>query len=423
MESSNVVKSFMLYSFVYLLEFIVFWDFPKLLRYNNISKDKGETMHQNSRKSLYFMPFITIEETIEIKELRLIKNTSQHDDIMPDLFIGGGGIFVEIINKFQSANTYDSETHMKINNMIELLKFSYYTIVTPTGGGFPGFISESTFELFPIIEANKDQSFEHKTAITNGVSNFLMKQEDYYLHKTILGNGHNVEISKYYLSYFELIYNDCINNENKLSIVRLYNKCLRITDINDCFDKIIFARASIETLIKINNSFLTKKNYIKSFINKLEIFIEKNDSFNEKLFEFYLNKVKNNDGLEKSEKNLDKYLISLANARHDLVHENKANQNFRTIEVYIAWFPLFFLSTFFEEKLKESDITRFILFLKLLQLDNKTWNTKDRKNYSKMTCLEVYAQYTSTIIANIDDSTLISNCLEGFNGCFNFKES
>ena len=96
------------------------------------------------------MPFVGIEETIEIKKLKLIKNDSQYDDIMPKLFNGGGGIFVEILDKFKSSDEYDINTHNKINNMIELLKFSYYTVCVPTGGSYPGFISESTFELFPI---------------------------------------------------------------------------------------------------------------------------------------------------------------------------------------------------------------------------------------------------------------------------------
>jgi len=366
------------------------------------------------------MPFIDIEQTIEIKELRLIKNESQYDDILPSIFKGGGGIFVELIDIFESSDTYDISIHTKIVDGIEILKFSYYTIAVTIGDGFPGFISESTFELFPIVEANKDKSYEHKTPITNGVSNFLMKQEDYYKHKIILGNGHSMMISKYYLSYFELIYDDCINDENKLSILSLYNKCLRITDINDSFDKVIFARASIDTLIKSKSLLLDKRNYVEFFINKLNIFIEKNSNLNEVLFEFYEDKVKKNNGLERSKENLNEYLVSLANARHSLVHENTRLQNFRTIEVYIAWFPLFFLSTFFKETLKETDTIRFILFLKLLQLDYKIWNKKDRKNYSKMTCLMTYAQYTRTITTQIkNNDEIISNCLEGFEGCFN----
>ena len=43
------------------------------------------------------MSFIGIDETIEIKELRLIKNESQYDNILPSIFNGGGGIFVELI--------------------------------------------------------------------------------------------------------------------------------------------------------------------------------------------------------------------------------------------------------------------------------------------------------------------------------------
>ena len=94
-----------------------------------------------------------------------------------------------------------------------------------------------------------------------------------------------------------------------------------------------------------------------------------------------------------------------------------------TIEVYITWFPLFFLIISFEDKMNEKDITRLVLFLRLLQLDFKQWNKKDTKDFSqmnKMTCLEVYAQYTRTITTQLDKNNdeYIMACLEGFNKCF-----
>ena len=367
------------------------------------------------------MPFVDIEETIEIKKLKLIQNDSKYDYIMPKLFKGGGGIFVEIIDKFKSSDAFNTNIHSEINNMIELLKFSYYTACLPLGTGYPGFISDSSFELFPIIEANKDKSFEHKTPITNGVSNFLMKQEDYFRHKIILGNVNNVKIVKSFLYYFELIYDDCIHDENKLSILKLYNKSLRITDTNDCFDKIIFARASIETLIKIKGAPLSKKNYTKTFVEKIEKFIKSYPNLNNDVLAFYKDDVVSNNGLKISEDHLNTYMESLATARHNLVHENKITQDFITIEVYITWFPLFFLITFFKEDLQEKDLTRMILFLKLLQLDFELWNKRDTNTLSnKMTCLETYDQYTRSITSQLgrNEHENISYYLEGFNNCF-----
>jgi len=375
------------------------------------------------RKSLYFMPFLSIEEIIECREIRLVQNTGQHDNLMPDKFKKCGGVFIELINNFQSGDYYDNAIRIKIYNAIEILKFSYYTINIPTGDGYPGFISESTFEIFTIIEPNQDKSFEHKMPITNGMSNFLMRLDDYYEHKYILGSRHTLEITEHALSYFKYIYNDSINDENKLSILKLYNKCLRITDTNDCFDKIIFARASIETLIKIQGQPLTKKNYIETFFTKLEAFIANYKNDNLELINFYNIHVVKDNGLNKSKENLNTYLKLLTDARHNLVHENKIDINFMTIEVYITWFPLFFLIISFEDKMNEKDITRLVLFLRLLQLDFKQWNKKDTKDFSqmnKMTCLEVYAQYTRTITTQLDKNNdeYIMACLEGFNKCF-----
>lgn len=378
-------------------------------------------MEHSTRKSLYFMPFLLIDETIESKGVRLIKNNNQYDSLMPDIFKNCSGIYVEIVEDFQSGDNYDDNIRVKIYNAIEILKFSYYTINTPMGDEYPGFVSESTFEIFTIIEANQDKSFEHKMSVTNGISNFLMSLDDYYKYKFILGSRHSIIITENALIYFQYIYDECINNENKLSILRLYNKCLRITDINDCFDKIIFARASIETLIKIKESSLTKKNYIETFIEKAKDFISDHlDDNSELLLKFYNNHVVNNNGLNTSKENLNTYLMLLTDARHNLVHENIRNTDFRTIETYIAWFPLFFLLIFFEDKMNKKDVVRLILFLKLLQLDFKQWNKKDTKNYSEMTCLEVYAQYTRTITVQLDknNNEVISAYLEGFNSCF-----
>ena len=378
-------------------------------------------MEHSTRKSLYFMPFLLIDETIESKGVRLIKNNNQYDSLMPDIFKNCSGIYVELVEDFQSGDNYDDNIRVKIYNAIEILKFSYYTINTPMGDEYPGFVSESTFEIFTIIEANQDKSFEHKMSVTNGISNFLMSLDDYYKYKFILGSRHSIIITENALIYFQYIYDECINNENKLSILRLYNKCLRITDINDCFDKIIFARASIETLIKIKESSLTKKNYIETFIEKAKDFISDHlDDNSELLLKFYNNHVVNNNGLNTSKENLNTYLMLLTDVRHTLVHENIRNTDFRTIETYIAWFPLFFLLIFFEDKMNKKDVVRLILFLKLLQLDFKQWNKKDTKNYSEMTCLEVYAQYTRTITVQLDknNNEVISAYLEGFNSCF-----
>ena len=103
---------------------------------------------------------------------------------------------------------------------------------------------------------------------------------------------------------------------------------------------------------------------------------------NSALLDFYEKNVINDNKLDKSKNNLEIYLENLRNARHNLLHENKVNMDFMTIEAYITWFPLFFLITLFENKLTQVDIPRLIFFIKLLQLDLNKWNEKNPKYYN-----------------------------------------
>ena len=63
-------------------------------------------MEHTTRKSLYFMPFLLIDETIECKEVRLIKNNRQYDSLMPDIFKNCSGIYVEIVDYIEDKNLY-----------------------------------------------------------------------------------------------------------------------------------------------------------------------------------------------------------------------------------------------------------------------------------------------------------------------------
>ncbi len=370
------------------------------------------------------MPFITFREfsdtnAVEIEEIRFIKNNGQFANLMPDILKGKNGVFVELVNSFCSGDYFNNNICLKIINAIEIFKFSYYITNIPTGDNSNGFISESNFELFTIMEPSKDETMEHKIRITNGISHFLMSLKDYYQYKCIFGSRNCIIISKNALIYMKYIYSDCIKDENKLSIIRLYNKCIRITNFDDSFDKIIFARTSIEALLNIEKS-LTKKNYINIFISKVNLFIINHKGINSSLLDFYEKNVINDNKLDKSKNNLEIYLENLRNARHNLLHENKVNMDFMTIEAYITWFPLFFLITLFENKLTQVDIPRLIFFIKLLQLDLNKWNEKNPKYYNRMTCLEIYAQYVRTITVQMNNSNFVDldNYIKGFNKCF-----
>lgn len=365
-------------------------------------------------KTLYFMPFLSIDDNVlEIEGIRFVKNTGQYQNVMPEIFNKyHNGVFLELTGSFVSYNSYNTNINLKILNAIEVIKFSYYAL---NAGSYGYFFSESSFELFTIIEQNKDETIKHKISITNGIKEYLFDLDKYYIHKSIFGeNNQIIPISKNILVDIDRFYKTCMNNETYLRIIMLYNKCLRITDMNDCFDKIIFARASIDTMTKIKN--INKKMYVEEFLKKsMEVVSKKSESLNRHIKEFYDSFLKSDNDL--SHKNLNNYLKDLATARCDLVHENKVNSNFATIEAYIVWFPLFFIIEFFEKDIKKQSITQIILFLKLLHLDISEWNPKNKKHsdYNKLAPIEAYYQYAKFLNNNKD---ITEACINGFNDFF-----
>lgn len=380
-------------------------------------------MDKAIKKSLYFMPFISVDNTIKYEKIKLVKNECQYDDLLPDLFHKkDSGIFVEIDGVFNNKDEYNVLVQNKIYDSIEILKFAYFSTNLPMNT-YPGFLSDSTFEVFAIIESNEDKSKEHKIEITNGINTFLMKLDDYYKYKSILGHIASINLTENSLPNLKCIYNGCINDNTKLSIIKLYNKCLRLTNINDCFDKIIFARTSIETLILSRKKELSKKTYVKKFLEKTYSFILKHKNINLELCDFYDDCITNKNDIDKSIKKLNNYLKeNLANARNDLLHENKTTINiFEIMGAYMVWFPLFCLIEYFENELTEKNVVSFILFIKLLQLDYEQWNKKNDKNLSKKTCLEAYFQCVRSInlSLNENDKENIKNHIEGFKKYFN----
>ncbi|WP_454990981.1 hypothetical protein [Campylobacter rectus] len=137
-------------------------------------------------KTLYFMPFLSIDDNVlEIEGIRFVKNTGQYQNVMPEIFNKyHNGVFLELTGSFVSYNSYNTNINLKILNAIEVIKFSYYAL---NAGSYGYFFSESSFELFTIIEQNKDETIKHKISITNGIKEYLFDLDKYYIHKSIFG--------------------------------------------------------------------------------------------------------------------------------------------------------------------------------------------------------------------------------------------
>jgi len=372
-------------------------------------------MINNQRKVIFLMPNIQVKEKTTLQNIRLIPYNKKHKNLVPSIF--NKGTLIEI-DDFKIGDLYDLSTAYKIHDAIEIIKFSYFGTNAPIAHEHPGFISDSTFDIFTIIEENVDKSFEHKVRITNGVDTYLLNLNEWYKYKSILGNITPLKITiNSFASYFQYIYDDCIINDEKLSIIKLYNKCLKITDMIEHFDKILFARTSIETL---NNLIYRQdnKNYIDKFFNRTKEIMDNYKDKEHIIIKFYNdNIISDQEEYKKLQNNLDTYLNSLRNARHDLVHENKINTSFQILEVYIVWFPLFFLINFFKDTLEEKHIIRLVLFLGLLKINPKFWNNIDKRNYNKKTSISIYSSISKSLPIYLDKNEIeyAEACLTGFN--------
>ena len=366
--------------------------------YTITEQNKNRITNQISvtnRNIIFYLPHIKIENEIvldNIKLVPLVKSSSSTKLLKDDLFEINGTL-IEATN-FKCGGNFNVEDYKKINKIIttatEILKFSYFAKCLTTGLDFPGFLSESTFDMFRIISQNEDTSFsfEQKIQISNGMSTYLMKLDDYYRSRYLIGKESYLALGESNISYYNL-YKDLKDDDNKLLIMRLYNKCRKIYTEYDYLDRVVLARTSIESLIKEKN--LDKKNYVGEFFKKIQLIIEQKISSQSLLLEYYKNNVK--PVLEISKTNLNKYLEALAKARHNLVHEGKEDAIFDNISAYFVFFPIFFTVFYCQEKINEDFAIRSILFLHLLSINPYEWNKVELINLKegKRNLLSTYA--------------------------------
>jgi len=340
------------------------------------------------KKAIYALPNIIIDKNIHLEENITLKKVTNADCNFLKEYNFTNLITIEI-NNFQTCDSYDTDIHEKYLNIITKIKFTYFFKHISSGHGYPGFISEEAFDLFVLLKKNEDTSFEHKIPITNGLTTFLMSLDEYYKYKNIFGQITSLQLNKEALKHFYFF--NKLDSNNKILIMDLYNKCRKISTLDDNFNRIIFARTSIEVLIKEVN--LDKKCYVNSFICKSKNLIQENIKKDSILFTLY--KELNFDFLTEK---LNKYLNDLAQERHNIVHDGKTTINI-PLEVYLIWFPLFFTIVNFndDKKIKFDLSLRILFFFNLLNINPENWNKIDTENYNKKTCLYIYDEYVNSI--------------------------
>ncbi|EFT8696952.1 hypothetical protein HVA93_003545 [Salmonella enterica] len=334
--------------------------------------------NNHNRRIIYILPFVWIENEIFIDGFTL--KPRQHllnDESLQSLLEGhpfnsSCGVIIETSN-FKSGDEYDSETDYYILRLLEAIKFSFFITSPPERLDHRSFFGAESFELFRIIEKREDFSnlkFEHKVIMSNGMNDYSYSLDEYYKSRAHTLNNFTAKLQASDLIYIHKI-SKHIDNENISLIMKLYNKCWGIYSIHDNFDKALYARVSIEVLIKEVNG-LTKKNYIDTFITTVNSLIKKSNELNKEILSSY--EVNIEPGLENIKTQLEKYLLDLTDARHGIAHDGLYQYEFKNVPPYLIFFPIFFIAFLNKEELDNCDLYRIIFFLGLFTYDMKEWN-------------------------------------------------
>jgi len=362
------------------------------------------------KKAIFALPNIIIDESIILENIKL-KHVNKLD--CDNYFQYNLNNLTTInMDNFKACDLYSKKIHEFFLDIITKLKFAYFFKHISSGHGYPGFIAEEAFDLFVLLEKNQDTSFEHKISVTNGLTTFLMSMDEYYKYKNILGNITPLKIHKKSLQYFYFFNN--YNDNKKLLLMDLYNKCRKISTLDDNFNRIIFARTSIEVLIK-DIPKLNLKNYVTEFIEKSKELIETSIKKHDILYSCYT-KLK----LDTIKNTLNEYMKKLAEERHNILHDGESSIN-TPLEVYLVWFPLFFVVSYNNiDKEIEFDLSlRILLFLNLLSINPELWNKIDYRKPSKKTCLYAYDECVNSIPNLIKNENIkyLEAYIKGFQKC------
>lgn len=346
-----------------------------------------------SRKILYYFPHLNVEKELNLPDGTLKPYKNEYEDLGGRHKDFNNGSLLSLVD-FKSGGVHDESIDIRVDMLVELIKFSYFTKSPSISMDINGFISSETFDMFKLMETNKDHSFEHKVKITNGMYVYLHKLDDFliYRKKTALNS---IVVCDFSFDFnFTGTLDDFEDKDNLYSIIRLYNKAWESsTPLNAFLDKPILAKTSIEMLTKYNG--YKANNFVDPFFESVLDFVKEESGKNKfcadifKLISPYLTDVKENISFE---------LLQLKDSRDKLIHSGEENIEFVTLPFYLIWFPIYFAITINRKKLTLDHVYRFLLFLCLCKFRSCTWNKScfDLKSLiSKHTHLYLYKLYSN----------------------------
>lgn len=346
---------------------------------------------------MYYLPHIFINEEIKFSDGRIKQYKSEYDDLHPRHNCFQGGSLIELTN-FESGDIYDHEVDQLTFKFLELVKFSYFS-KSPSFSQWPkSFMSNETFDMFRLVENNKNPMLEHKHLIYNGMSTFQCSLDDFILSK-IKKPIKNVDVKKNEFDYGFIGGLSILDiNDTLFSIVHMYNNTWGLHSAQyEISYKAITARTSIEMLIKFNEH--NKKTFGDIFINELIQEIDdkcKNDTVLSTLMDRirpFESEVRNN---------INCSLNKLKDLRDNLVHDGLNDEFSPYISFYLIWFPLYW-SLFVNKKgLRINHIYKFVLFLYLNKFSIDKWNamSDDMGEFgasSKMSYLYSYVYFSNVL--------------------------
>ncbi|EJL6953876.1 hypothetical protein NMT33_003530, partial [Vibrio cholerae] len=286
------------------------------------------------RKIIYYLPHIHVDCTVKIPGGKLVKYKGEYDKLRArhEKFERGS---ILVINNNRKITKYQQQTDNKANKLSELIKFAYFSKNTPHAMSVDGFVSLEAFDMFKLIENHTNSTFEHKIAISNGMTTFLRKSDDVLIARKDLAVM-PIKVSEGSFG-FDITgnYHFLQKNIQLYQIIHLYNKVWEQQSLfNSFLSKPALARTSIEMLLKHtggskkclgDESFSLMMDVISEY--KIDSVVSKID----KLIVPYKDQISSN---------INNCLFALKKDRDNVSHDGKQNFDLSSTKFYMIWFPL-----------------------------------------------------------------------------------
>jgi len=353
------------------------------------------------RRVVFCMPFISCKEKIvigkfAIKPLHIIKNKEQCIDLLCDKMFNNNWSVVEV-EGFNSGDKFSYEKYNEIKVFLEIIKISYFYEYPSNSMSVIGFVGNETFECHPVFEMDSNVAVfgsEHKLAVSNGMSNYLLSLNDFLKNRIGFFKAFSLNFSDIKLNYY-YIFERIFKEKDMMDLLVVYNKCWSLYSAFDFSDKALFSKVSIELLSK---RYGKKGNLVSKlfsqYFDELDDLIKSYDFINNDVRRIYTKKIEPVIDIIKSIFN--DYFSLLNEERKLIAHEGRTNSDFINVAPYLIAFPAMILVLEGKAYLQDREIYRLIFMLGLFTYNPKVWQEieRDKGLAAKRNPLESYINFS-----------------------------